>query len=121
MPIIRDDIVVRQPQWRATVEAAIARGSVRGLPPPADLPPNGDLNVKKDFLRWRVMYRVKGVKTFTLGSASDAGREELQRKLLSQPRRMTLENGRQVIVICDQPGLFYPIPAEVYAQLGGAT
>ena len=119
MPIIRDDIVVRQPQWRATVEAAIARGSVRGLPPPADLPPGGNLIMQKDFLRWRVMYRVKGVKTFTLGSATEAGREELQRKLLFQPRRMTLENGRQVIVINDRPGLFYPVPIEVYA--GGAT
>lgn len=121
MPIIKADFVVRQPEWRATVEAAIARGSVRGLPPPADLPPSGELVVRKDFLRWRVMYRVKGVKTYTLGSATDAGREELQRKLLSQPRRITLENGRQVIVINDRPGLFYPVPIEVYARLGGAT
>lgn len=121
MPIIKADIVVRQPQWRATVEAAITKGSVRGLPPPTDLPPDGVLVVQKDFLRWRVMYRVKGVKTWTLGSATDAGRERLQQQLFAQPRCMTLENGRQVVVICDRPGLFYPIPAEVYAQLGGAT
>lgn len=118
MPIIRDDIVVRQPQWRAVVETAIARGSVRGLPPPADLPP-GDLSLQKMFKRWRVVFRIRGGKTITMGSATEAGREELQRKLLFQPRRMTLENGRQVIVINDRPGLFYPVPIEVYA--GGAT
>lgn len=120
MPIIKADIVVRQPQWRAIVEAAIARGSVRGLPHPADLPP-GDLVVQKMFLRWRVVCRVKDGKTITLGSATDAGREQLQQQLFGQPRLMTLESGRQVVVIRDRPGLFYPIPAEVYARLGGAT
>lgn len=120
MPIIRDDIVVRQPQWRATVETAIARGSVRGLPPPADLPP-GDLALQKMFKRWRVVFRIRGGKTITMGSATDAGREQLQQQLFAQPRRMTLESGREVVVICDRPGLFYPVPVEVYAQLGGAT
>lgn len=117
MPILHQPIIVKQPQWYDAVEAAIATGSARGVPHPPDLPPGGYLAVSFSFLRWRVQYRMKG-RQVLLGSATEAGREQLRRRYLAK-HPITLENGRQVVVTFDHdnPDLVRPIPIEVFRRL----
>lgn len=117
MPILHEDIIVKEPQWADTVEAVIAKGSVRGVPIPPDLPPGGQLAIANSYLRWRVQYRMKG-RQILLGSATEAGREELRRRYLAKrpPMTITLECGRQVVVLFDRLNLPYPVPAERFRQ-----
>ena len=121
MPILHQPIIVKQPQWAETVEMAIATGSARGVPRPDDLPLGGYLAVVNSFLRWRVQYRMKG-RQILLGSATEAGREELRRRYLAR-HPITLESGRQVFVVFDHgnPDLARPIPAEVFRRFVPAT
>lgn len=119
MPILRQDIIVKQPQWYATLEAAIAKGTVRGVPVPPDLPPGGYLVIVNSYLRWRVQYRMKG-RQILLGSATEAGRETLRRRYLAR-HPITLESGRQVVVVFDRKNLPWPIPVEFIRHLKGAA
>jgi hypothetical protein len=120
MPYLHQDIIVKQPQWAETVEAVIAKGTVRGVPVPPDLPPGGNLTIVNSYLRWRVQYRTKG-RQILLGSATAAGREELRRRYLAK-HPITLESGRQVFVTFDDgnPDMARPIPAEIYHRLAFA-
>lgn len=121
MPILHQDIIVKQPQWADALEAAIAKGTVRGVPVPPDLPEGGNLAIVNSYLRTRIVYRMRG-RQILLGSATEAGRQELRRRYLAK-HPITLENGRQVVVIFDNanPDLARPIPAEIYHRLALAT
>lgn len=122
MPYLHQPIIIKQPQWRDAVEAAIGAGSVRGIPTPPDLPPGGYLTLQHDFLRHRLTYRIKGGKVITLGSATEAGRAELRQRWLAK-HPIALEGGRQVFVIFDNgnPDLPRPVPAEIFRRFVPAT
>ncbi len=121
MPILHDHIIIKEPQWRATVEAVIARGTARGAPIPPDLPPGGSLALVKSYLHWRVQYRIKKGSLILLGSATAEGRSELRLRYLAD-HPITLESGRQVIVTFDDanPDLVRPVPVEVFRQFHAA-
>jgi hypothetical protein len=111
MPYLHQDIIIKQPQWADALEAAVAKGTVRGVPVPPDLPPGGNLTIVNSYLRRRLVYRMPG-RQILLGSATEAGREQLrQRYLATHP--ITLGNGRRVFVVFDYGNPDLPRPEPV--------
>ncbi len=111
------DLDVKDPVWREIVVAAIARGSVRGLPKPAGLPTDGDLTLQYNvYGRRRVIYRMAN-QTVTLGSCKDSYFEQLRQEWL-RDHPVTLECGRQVVVTFDggNPDLARPLPVELFRR-----
>jgi hypothetical protein len=111
------DLDVKDPAWRDVVVAAVARGSVKGLPKPAGLPANGDLVLQQNaFGRHRVVYRMPD-KTVTLGSVKDSHQQAVRQEWF-RDHPITLESGRHVILTFDDgnPDLVRPWPIELFRR-----
>lgn len=118
------DLDVKNPAWRDTVLAIIARKSTHGVPQPAGLPDDGYYRLRLLKGRWRVSYVVNRRQEVTLGTV-DAGYCDQARKdwFGNKPKiTLTLESGRRVMVFFDHgnPDLPRPVPVEVAARMAAA-